>query len=46
LLDDLLLKIRARQQSSPRKLVPGKEQLLHMDDVETELKRVIDLKNE
>ncbi|HLP94535.1 MAG TPA: hypothetical protein VK168_10895 [Saprospiraceae bacterium] len=46
LLDELLLKIRAKQQSSPRKLVPGKELLLHMDDVEMELKRVIDVKNE
>ncbi len=46
LLDDVLAKVRTKQQSSPRKLVPGKEHLLHMDDVEMELKRVIDEKNE
>ncbi len=46
LFDDILAKVRAKQQSTPRKQVPGKEQLLHMDDVETELKRVIDRKNE
>lgn len=46
LLDDILQKVRIKQQNSPRKQVPGKEHLLHMDDVETELKRVIDQKNE
>ena len=46
LFDDILAKVRTKQQSSPRKQVPGKEHLLHMDDVETELKRVIDQKNE
>ena len=46
LFDEVLAKVRLKQQSSPRKQVPGKEQLLHMDDVETELKRVIDERNE
>lgn len=46
LLDEILANVRLKQQSSPRKRVPGKEHLLHMDDVEMELKRVIDEKNE
>ncbi len=46
LLDALLTKVRAKQQANPRKQVPGKEQFLHMDDVETALKKVIDRKNE
>ncbi len=46
LFDEILAKVRLKQQSSPRKQVPGKNHLLHMDDVETELKRVIDEKNE
>lgn len=46
LLDELLVRVRAKQQSSPRKQVPGKGHLLHMDDVETELKRVIDERHE
>ncbi|MBC7775214.1 MAG: hypothetical protein H7246_07230 [Phycisphaerae bacterium] len=46
LFDEVLAKVRIKHQSSPRKHVPGKDHLLHMDDVEMELKRVIDEKNE